>query len=153
MFFDGACYKDGSSVCILLISPIGTTNKFSFTLNFPCTNNIAEYEALLLELRLAYQYGMKCLQVIGNFELVVSKIRDIYVSKNKILKQYWNVVWDMIECFDAFGIVWKDRSNNKMAELFANIAIKPDDITFLFCLRLRSKLDLLSLTTFIFGRF
>ena len=36
----------------------------------------------------------------------------------------------MFECFDSFGIVWKDRSNNKMPYLFANIAIKLDDITF-----------------------
>ena len=33
----------------------------------------------------------------------------------------------MIECFDAFGIVWKDRSNNKMENILANIAIKSDD--------------------------
>ena len=36
----------------------------------------------------------------------------------------------MIECFDAFGIVWKDRTNNKVADLLANITIKPVDITF-----------------------
>ena len=36
----------------------------------------------------------------------------------------------MIEYFDAFGIVWKDRTNKKMADLLANIEIKPDDITF-----------------------
>ena len=52
------------------------------------------------------------------------------MSQNKRLKQYRNAVWDIIECFDAFGIIWKDRSNNKMADLLANIAIKPDDITF-----------------------
>ena len=36
----------------------------------------------------------------------------------------------MMEYFDAFGIVWKDRSNNKMADLLENIAVKLDDITF-----------------------
>ena len=36
----------------------------------------------------------------------------------------------MIEQFDAFGIVWKDKTTNKMADLLENIAIKPDDITF-----------------------
>lgn len=36
----------------------------------------------------------------------------------------------MIEFFDAFGIIWKDRSNNKMANFLENIAVKPDDITF-----------------------
>ena len=79
MFFDGACSKDGSSVGILLISPIGTTYNFSFTLCFPCTNNIAEYEALLLVFRLAYKYGIKCLQVVGDSNLIVSQVRNVYV--------------------------------------------------------------------------
>ena len=99
-------------------------------MNFPCTNSIAEYEALLLGLRLAHKHGIKCLHVIGDSELVVSQVRNAYVSKNKRLKKYKNVVWDMIECFDAFGIVWKDRTNNKMVDFLANIAIKPNDITF-----------------------
>ena len=36
----------------------------------------------------------------------------------------------MIELFDAFGITWKDRGCNKMADLLANISVKPDDVTF-----------------------
>ena len=36
----------------------------------------------------------------------------------------------MIESFDVFGIIWKDRSNNKMENLLENVAIKPDDISF-----------------------
>lgn len=105
MFFDGACCKDGVGVGIILISLAGATYKLSFTLSFPCTNNIAEYEALLLGLRLPHRHGIKCLHVIGDFDLVVSEVRNAYVSKNKILEKYRNVVWDMIEYFDAFGIV------------------------------------------------
>ena len=52
------------------------------------------------------------------------------MSKNNRLKQYRNAVWDMMEYFDAFGIIWKDRSNNKMADLLENIAVKPDAIKF-----------------------
>ena len=59
IFFYGACCKDGSGVGILLISPTEKIYKFSFTLSFPCTNNIAKYEALLLVLRLAHKYGIK----------------------------------------------------------------------------------------------
>ena len=72
MFFDGAYCKDGVGVGILLISPARVTYKFSFTLNFPCNNNIAEYEALLLGLRLAHKHGVKCIHVIGDSDLVVS---------------------------------------------------------------------------------
>ena len=86
MFFDGAYCKDGAGAGIFLISPTGITYKFSFTLSFPCTNNIEEYEALLLGLRLAHKHGIKCLHVIGDSELVVSQVRNAYVSKNKRLK-------------------------------------------------------------------
>ena len=40
MYFDGAYYKEGSGVGILLISSDEVTYKFSFTLSFLCTNNI-----------------------------------------------------------------------------------------------------------------
>ena len=72
MFFDGSYCKDGAGAGILLISPARVTYKFSFTLSFPYTNNIAEYEVLLLGLRLAHKHGIKCLHVIGDSELVVS---------------------------------------------------------------------------------
>ena len=86
MFFDGAYCKDGSGAGILLISHARVTYKFSFTLSFPCTNNIVEYEALLLGLRLAHKHGIKYLCVIGDNELVVCRVRNVYVSKKERLK-------------------------------------------------------------------
>lgn len=76
------------------------------------------------------KYGIKNVFAIGDSKLITSQIRGVYVSKNRRLKQYRNVVWDLLEGLDAFGIVWKDRSNNKMVDLLANIAIKSNDITF-----------------------
>ena len=72
LFFDGACCKDRFGVGILLISPVGITYKFSFSLSFPCTNNIADYEALLLGIGLAQKHRIKFLHVIGDSKLVVS---------------------------------------------------------------------------------
>lgn len=51
LYFDEAISKEGARVGVLLKSPSGNTFKFSFTLLFPCTNNVAEYEALLIGLR------------------------------------------------------------------------------------------------------
>ena len=77
MYFDGTCCKDGSKVCILLISLNGINYKFSFTLIFPYTSNIEEYEALILGLRLAHKHGIKCLYVIDESEKCMSlRIRD-----------------------------------------------------------------------------
>ena len=84
----------------------------------------------MLGLKVAAHHGIKKIHVIGDFELIISQVKNFYVSKNKRMKQYRNDVWDMIESFDAFGIMWKYRSNNKMADLLANVAIKLDDISF-----------------------
>ncbi|XP_057843397.1 uncharacterized protein LOC131052788 [Cryptomeria japonica] len=72
MYFDGDRSKEGSSAGVLFISPHGRTFKFSFTLSFACTNNVAEYEVLLLGLRLAKKHGIKNLKFIGDSELVIS---------------------------------------------------------------------------------
>lgn len=64
------------------------------------------------------------------FDLAVSQVKLVYISKNKRLKQYRNFVWDVIDGFDIFGIVWMERSNNKIADLLENISINLVDITF-----------------------
>lgn len=86
MYFYGAYCKEGSGAGIILISPDGYTYKFSFTLNFPCTNNIEQYGALLLALRLAHKHYINFLHVISDSELIISQVTEVYVSKNKRLK-------------------------------------------------------------------
>jgi hypothetical protein len=46
MYFDGLACEDGCGVDILLVSPRGVTYSFSIMLSAPCTNNLAEYEAV-----------------------------------------------------------------------------------------------------------
>ena len=47
------------------------TVALSFKLEFPCSNNTAEYEAYLTELATALEMGIKHLKVVGNSNLVV----------------------------------------------------------------------------------
>jgi ribonuclease HI len=51
MFFDGACSKEGSGVGIVFISPTKEVIPISYKLEFDTTNNINEYESLLLGLK------------------------------------------------------------------------------------------------------
>ena len=97
MYFDGASSKEGAGAGVIFISPNKETFRFSFTLTFTCTNNIAEYEALLLGLKVASRHNIRNLHVIGDLELVVQQVKVAYASKNKRLKQYKNVVWDEIK--------------------------------------------------------
>ena len=51
MSFDGAVSKEGAGVGIVIKPPIGEPKLFSYKLHFKCTNNVAEYEALVLGLK------------------------------------------------------------------------------------------------------
>ena len=86
MYFDGASSKEGAGVGVVFVSPNKETFRFSFTLTFICTNNIAEYEALLLGLKVTSKHNVKNLHGIGDSELVVQEVKVAYASKNKRLK-------------------------------------------------------------------
>ena len=51
MDFDGAVSKEGVGAGVLIKSPMGEPKRFSYKLHFKCTNNVVEYEALVLGLK------------------------------------------------------------------------------------------------------
>ena len=71
MFFDGACTKESAGAGIVFISPSKKTSHLSFKLDFKVTNNIAEYEALLLGLNAVEEKGIRKLQVFGDADLII----------------------------------------------------------------------------------
>jgi ribonuclease HI len=87
MHFDGACSNEGNGACIILYSPVGKIHNFSYRLEFSCTNNVTEFEALLLGIENAYNLGCGHLTVFGDSELVVNLVRKIYNPTNKLLEK------------------------------------------------------------------
>jgi len=71
MFFDGACSKEAASAGVVLVSPTQECIHLSFKLTFQVTNNIAEYEALILGLNVAKEMGIKGIKVFGDVELII----------------------------------------------------------------------------------
>ena len=71
MYFDGSSLKEGYGVGILLISPSQEVITLSYKLEFETTNNIADYEALVLGLRAAKDMAIECLAIFGDSELIV----------------------------------------------------------------------------------
>jgi ribonuclease HI len=57
MFFDGSVCAQGQGVGCLVVSPHGVEYKVSIRLVFWCTNNQAEYEALLSGLEILLEVG------------------------------------------------------------------------------------------------
>jgi hypothetical protein len=83
MSFDGACSKSGSGVGIVFKSPNSVIYPHTIRLEFPCTNNEAEYEALIQGMNLALQMKIEHLIITGDSELVINHIKKKYKIKKK----------------------------------------------------------------------
>jgi ribonuclease HI len=100
MFFDGALSCEGAGAGVFFVSP---KNKFvipfSYRLQWDIdyTNNVCEYEALVLGLEASRKLNIKNLEVYGDAELIVKQINRDYQAKYPRLISYRNCAWDLIE--------------------------------------------------------
>jgi hypothetical protein len=70
MFFYGASSKEGVGARVVFVSPAQENTSLSYKLEFETTNNVAEYEALVLGLRVAKDMGIEELS-FGDVKLIV----------------------------------------------------------------------------------
>ena len=88
LHFDGSFTTTKEGVGMVLSKNIGETVAMSFKLYFPCTNNMAEYEAYLMGLAVAHKIGIKHLQVIGDSNLVIYLAKGYFALKEPSLAPY-----------------------------------------------------------------
>jgi hypothetical protein len=71
LYFDGSKSQEGLGGGCVLIDLKGMKNCMSCTIEFECTNNIVEYEALVQGLKKAIDLNIKELKVFGDSEIIV----------------------------------------------------------------------------------
>jgi hypothetical protein len=72
MYFDGSACEDRCGIGILLVSPQGVTYSFSIRLLSPCTNNLAEYEAVRRGMELLSEARAEAVEDFRDSKLVIS---------------------------------------------------------------------------------
>ncbi|XP_070012933.1 uncharacterized protein [Nicotiana sylvestris] len=77
LLFDGAANAKGVGIGAVLIYETGRHYPITAQLRFYCTNNMAEYEACILGLRLAADRNVQDVLVLGDSDLLVHQIQDI----------------------------------------------------------------------------
>ena len=70
LYFDGSRNKEGAGVGCLFINPHGNKTMIACCLEFECTNNVVEYEALIQGLRKALDLNIKCIEVFWDSQKV-----------------------------------------------------------------------------------
>lgn len=76
LYVDGSRSKHGAGAGIALVNPGGKCHTVAYHLKFPCTNNTAEYVALVLGLRFSLKHGVKNIRVYGDSELVINQVKS-----------------------------------------------------------------------------
>jgi ribonuclease HI len=116
MFFDGACTNESAGAGVVLIYPSKKTTHLSFKLNFKVTNNIVEYEALLLGLNVAKEMKIQRLQVFGDANLIIQQVNKSFQAKHVRLKAYRDEVLTTIHTFTDFKISYIPRAMNELVD-------------------------------------
>ncbi|KAL0433569.1 UNVERIFIED_CONTAM: hypothetical protein Slati_2691200 [Sesamum latifolium] len=81
---DGSSTAQGSGAGIVITTPQGEDLKFAIKFSFKASNNEAEYEALVIGLRMAHETGAKHLLAYSDSQLVVKQVEGAYEAKKKI---------------------------------------------------------------------
>lgn len=88
-----------------------------------CTNNMAEYQALILGLAAAKKQGTRQLSVYLDSELIVKQLKGEYRVKDEKLKPFFAQVQRLRQDFTAFRVAHVPRKQNQRADQLANEAI------------------------------
>jgi ribonuclease HI len=126
MYFDGASSSEGAGAGVLLVAPGGKfVFPFSYRLQWDIdyTNNVCEYEALILGLEAAKKLNISNLEVYGDAELIVKQINRQYLAKHPRLRTYINCAWDLMEnFFSSVNVHFIPRTENLQDDALAKAA-------------------------------
>jgi ribonuclease HI len=87
------------------------------------TNNVAEYQALLLGLREAHRLGVRKIKVFADSELLVRQLNGSYRVKAPHLLPLWQEAQKGLQSFETQAISHVPREENSQADGLANRAI------------------------------
>ena len=87
------------------------------------TNNIAEYKALILGIKLSMEYNAKEILFKSDSELMVKQIKGEYRVKNPQLKLLFTEVQTLLKKLPNWKIMHVRREENSEADLLANKGI------------------------------
>ena len=119
MSFDGSYVKAGLGAGVWIHN---TNEGHSYKLDFQCTNNITEYEALLLGLHFLKELGAKKISTQGDLELIINNIKGEYSKKNPRLREYKNSALDLLKTFDKYQLTFIPRAQKCVANELAFVA-------------------------------
>jgi ribonuclease HI len=87
------------------------------------TNNEAEYQALLLALRMVHRWRAQHIRILLDSELIVKQLQGHYRVRAPSLVKLHQQAMDLLKLFDTVAIEWVPREHNRDPDALAKQAI------------------------------
>ena len=101
MHTDESSNRQAEGVGVVLLSPEGDVVECMIRLDFPATNNEAEYEALVAGLDLAKATGATSVVIYCDSQVITNKINGDYECKGERMKLYLDQVKRRVDDLQA----------------------------------------------------
>ena len=111
---------------MMLINPKGHKIHCTLHFGFQASNNEAEYEALIVGLRLARALRVSNLKVYNDSQLVVNQVNDTYQARGEKMVAYLENAKELIGSILAVTIEVVPRSKNANTDALAQLASTKD---------------------------
>jgi ribonuclease HI len=136
---DGTWCHAGAGAAAIITSPTGIKHRYAARLSFAlesdrCTNNIAEYEAIILGLRKLKALGVTTCIIKTDSKVVAGQVEKEYSAKDSALLQYLTAVRSLERQFKGITLHHVDRARNEEADVLAKAAARgetlPSDVFY-----------------------
>ncbi|KAL0445162.1 UNVERIFIED_CONTAM: hypothetical protein Slati_2238900 [Sesamum latifolium] len=149
---DRSSTTQGSGADIVITSPQGEDLEFAIKFDFKASNNEAEYEALVIGMRMAHEAGAKHLLAYSDSQLIVKQIEGTFEAKEESMIQYLQQIKELKTSFDHFQVTQIPREENVKADCLSKLASALEDyrtrhITIQYLPEARSLLAVQPITT------
>ena len=112
IYCDGAWGFTGVGAVAIITSPSGVKMRYAARFEFQCTNNIAEYEAVLLGLRKERAMGIQGLIIKIDSQVVAGHNEKDYKARDPELAKYLQFLREQEKYFEGFTFKNISRTDN-----------------------------------------
>jgi len=121
--FDGSVNKLGAGAGVWIHNMQNDqVEGHAYILNFRCTNNMAEYEALLLGLELIKNLGATKVSILGDSDLIIQQMKRNFVTNDLRLRAYRGASIQILDTFSESQLTKISRKLNLHAHSLATFA-------------------------------
>ncbi|XP_021971564.1 uncharacterized protein LOC110866727 [Helianthus annuus] len=121
LYTDGSSSVKGSGAGLMLISPDEIRQMYALRFDFECSNNEAEYEALLTGLRMAQSMGATRVDAYVDSLLVNNQVNETYEAKDESMARYLAKTKELMASFDNVTLNHVHRGKNQIADALSKL--------------------------------